>query len=180
MCAVQVPDSGSGLDAPAASAELLLQILELALQGVQARQGHRVVLGGEVDDGVSALADGLEGGTGTHGQLLRRRYGGVRGRRGTLDGRRGLLLACAATARDPAVTAADRLQVRTLVALLLPAAQSGLLLLALVLADLVDRLVQRAHVLQKHQRPGAVRLAGRAQPADDPDLRQRARDQALL
>jgi hypothetical protein len=45
------------------SAELLLEVLELALQGVEARQGHRVVLRGEVDgDRLSALADGSKGG----------------------------------------------------------------------------------------------------------------------
>lgn len=75
---------------------------------------------------------------------------------------------------------AERLEVRTLDALLVAAAQTRLLLLALVLAHFVHGLVEGADVLEQHQRPGAVRLTGRAQPADDPDLRQRTRDQALL
>jgi hypothetical protein len=43
------------------SAELLLQVLELALKGVESRQGHRVVLRGEVDGyRVRCPADWLE------------------------------------------------------------------------------------------------------------------------
>src|SRR2546423_690440 len=66
------------------SAELLLEVLELALQGVKARQGHCVVLRGEVDgDRVgTALADGLQRRALAYGQRLRRRYGRLRGGRG--------------------------------------------------------------------------------------------------
>ena len=54
------PGPGSRFSA-LGSAELLLQVLELALQGVEARQGHRVVLGGEVDGyRVRCPADWLE------------------------------------------------------------------------------------------------------------------------
>lgn len=79
-----------------------------------------------------------------------------------------------------AVAPADRLELRPLQPLLLAPPELLLLLLAPVVAHLLDRLVQAAHALQEHQRPGAVRLAGRAQPADHADLRQRTRHQTLL
>ena len=75
---------------------------------------------------------------------------------------------------------ADGLELSPLQLLAARAGAAGSLLLPPVLADLVDRLVQAAHALQQHQRPGPEGLAGSPQPADDPDLRQRTRHQTLL
>ncbi len=76
--------------------------------------------------------------------------------------------------------AVDRLEPCPVELDLVAPADAVLLLLLPVLADLVDRLVQGPYALQEHQRPGGEGLPGRPQPADDPDLRQRAGHEALL
>src|SRR4051794_38838167 len=117
---------------PFGSAVLLLEVPELALQGVQAGQGHRVVLRRQVDsDRVTGAPNGLKGGTGAQRQLLRGGYGRLRGDLGGRPLHLDLLAATAATAAERAAVApADRLEVRALGPLLLTTAQPRLLLLA--------------------------------------------------
>ncbi|EGJ73932.1 putative transmembrane protein [Streptomyces sp. Tu6071] len=175
----------------AGSAELPLHLLQLALQVVEPGQGLGVVLGRQVDNGsfgrllrrgrrVSLRGEGLQGGPPGR-QLLAFRYGGVRVDLSQTG--HGLLHVDLPAAPAPAPAtraAADRLELSLLQARLLAVALTAHLLLALVVPYLFDGLVQAAHVLQQHERPGAEGLARGAQPAHDADLRQRPRHQALL
>src|SRR5213076_2405834 len=116
---------------------------------------------------------GLRGRGRGHGCGCGRR---LRGRRA-----RGELHPTATTGMAPApVLPGDRLDTGPLQTVAVAAADPLLLALAPVLTYLVDRLVERAHVLQQHQRPGAVCLDRCTHPAHHADLRQRTRYEALL